>query len=74
MEESIEQIWSQGEPNLLADLTQLSEAPPVTDEDEDLLPVVVTAAINGLDISEKFPTFYRKMLTNPQLQKLFWTR
>jgi hypothetical protein len=69
--ESIEELWPRGEQKLWDDLLRLSAAAHNASEDEELLPVVVSAAFNGVDIAEQFPAFYQKMFANRRLQEAF---
>ena len=39
--------------------------------DNEMLSLIVNEALKGVDISTRFPTFYRKLLNNPDLRQAF---
>ena len=52
-------------------LDAASPRPKPTEDDIELLSLIVHDAANGLDIKERYPTFYRQMQANKDLQELF---
>ena len=50
------------------------EAPPLTERDQEWLPVVVRDALEGRDLGACHPNFFQKLLTNEQLRRTFLDR
>jgi hypothetical protein len=44
---------------------------PVTEADYEWLPKVIDASLRGNDIGCHYPAFFQKLLTNPNLRKMF---
>jgi hypothetical protein len=44
---------------------------PLTESDNEWLPLVVQDSIKGVDIGFQYPAFFQKLLTNPRLRRLF---
>jgi hypothetical protein len=55
---------------LLADLVQ-RDAVPCSDDDFDLLTLIVDEALRGVDVPERYPAFWRKMMANAELHTAF---
>lgn len=60
-----------GGKKLINDLAFFSGNFSISDEDEDFLPVILSAARGGIDIAKQYPKFYQKMLSNPALHEAF---
>jgi hypothetical protein len=57
---------------LADDLSQLdAQALPASTADDEMLSLIVDEASKGVDISKRYPTFYRKLLSNPDLRQAF---
>ncbi|MCP4356764.1 MAG: hypothetical protein GY796_01945 [Chloroflexi bacterium] len=48
-----------------------SHSPPVTESDNEWLPLVVTDSLKGIDIGFQYPAFFQKLLMNPRLRRQF---
>lgn len=70
-EESSQNFWPSGADRLIRDVLSRGAAAPISAEEQALLPIVVSAALDGQDIAALFPGFYRAMLANPGLQEAF---
>lgn len=46
-------------------------SPPVTESDNEWLPLVVKDSLRGVDIGFQYPAFFQKLLMNPRLRRLF---
>lgn len=46
-------------------------SPPVTEEDNHWLHLVVRDALSGHDIGADYPAFFQKLITNPNLRQAF---
>ncbi len=44
---------------------------PLTESDNEWLPLVVRDSLRGVDIGFQYPAFFQKLLTNPRLRRLF---
>jgi hypothetical protein len=44
---------------------------PLTESDNEWLPLVVRDSLKGVDIGFQYPAFFQKLLTNPRLRRLF---
>lgn len=55
---------------LLHDLV-LVNSPTLTEEDRPMLTIAIEEALNGVDISQKYPDFYKRMLQDAVLGDLF---
>jgi hypothetical protein len=69
--ESSDEFESQGESKLLRDLNHLSDGNMISSDEEALLPLVVSAALEGIDVAMQFPGFYRKFLASSALREAF---
>ena len=49
----------------------MSTASDFQKEDQQMLPIVLSDAINGLDIPTRYPVFFQKLLANNSLRKAF---
>lgn len=47
------------------------QTPPVTESDNEWLPLVVQDSIRGIDIGFQYPAFFQKLLVNARLRRLF---
>ena len=57
---------------LADDLSQLdAQALPASTADHEMLSLIVDEASKGVDISKRYPTFHRKLLSNPDLRQAF---
>jgi hypothetical protein len=57
---------------LLADLAQWNQEHEAgMDEDFELLALIVEEAARDVDIRQRFPTFWRKMMANAELYEAF---
>src|ERR1051325_4389457 len=57
---------------LADDLSQLNTASGSgIIEDEEMLSLIVEEANQGIDISKRYPSFYQKLLNNPDLRQAF---
>jgi hypothetical protein len=55
----------------LADDLIKFDARTTTRVDDEMLSIIVDEAYRGIDISKRYPTFYRKLLVNPSLRQAF---
>ncbi|MCI0649919.1 MAG: hypothetical protein L0332_11875 [Chloroflexi bacterium] len=55
---------------LLEDLTWISQA-SLEERDDEMFSIVVNDALEGVDITQRYPAFYRKLLANPPLLEAF---
>jgi hypothetical protein len=46
---------------------------PLTESDNEWLPLVVQDSLKGVDIGFQYPAFFQKLLTNPRLRLIFLT-
>ncbi len=46
-------------------------SPPLTERDNEWLPLVVQDSLKGVDIGFQYPSFFQKLLLNPRLRRLF---
>lgn len=46
---------------------------PLTESDNEWLPLVVRDTMEGIDIGFQYPAFFQKLLTNSRLRRLFLT-
>ncbi len=57
---------------LAEDISRLDTASGFgTLEDEEMLSLIVEEASQGIDISKRYPSFYQKLLSNPDLRQAF---
>ncbi len=57
---------------LLDDLSRVgTETLPISEADNDMLSIIVDEAIKGVEISKRYPDFYKKLLGNHELRKAF---
>ncbi len=66
--------WPEKGDQLLEDLAKFSALPKNTtssDEDNDMLSIVINDALSGIDIIKKYPNFYSQMLVNKELRTAF---
>lgn len=63
--------WPEGADGLLADLARPAQASPVGDDDYQMLSLVVNDALEGVDITVRYPGFYRKLLADGELRQAF---
>lgn len=47
------------------------ERPKITAEDGEMLSLVINDALEGVDITRRYPTFYRRLLANAHLRQIF---
>jgi len=59
--------WPEGGDRLLRELGRLEASA----EDMEMLSLVVNDALEGVDITRRYPTFYRRLLAEPQLRQIF---
>jgi hypothetical protein len=66
-------LWPETGDRLLADLSHLINAPDPASSEEDLemLSIVVNDALAGIDIMKKYPAFYARMLVDEELRTAF---
>jgi hypothetical protein len=55
----------------LADFIPLPEPTTSSDEDYDMLSIVVNDALSGIDVMKKYPNFYARILANGELRTAF---
>jgi hypothetical protein len=46
-------------------------SPPITESDNEWLPLVVQDSLKGVDIGFQYPSFFQKLLMNPRLRRIF---
>ncbi len=63
--------WPETADQLLAILAQTAQLPDTEEGDEDMLSLVVHEVLAGVDIAERYPTLYEKMLANPRMYQAF---
>jgi hypothetical protein len=64
--------WPESVDQLLNHIAQFdSQQPFLTGEDEEMLSLVVSSAIQGEDIAVQFPAYYQKLLAHPDLRESF---
>ncbi len=65
-------VWPEAGDEFLA-LLPVSRwnAPPLNDEDNEWLLIVVRDALRGLDIGSNYPAFFQKLITNTNLRQAF---
>lgn len=59
--------WPEGGDQLLRELGRLETSA----EDLEMLSLVVNDALEGVDITRRYPTFYRRLLADPYLRQIF---
>jgi hypothetical protein len=62
--------WPEAAKRLWLDLAQ-NDTTQIEQGDEMMLSIVVNDAIDGVDITERYPEFYQRMLQNPELFRAF---
>lgn len=63
--------WSQNADSLMTLLTQPAQPPSSDERDDHMLSLVVNDALTGIDIAQRYPTFYEKMVVTPWLYQAF---
>lgn len=65
--------WPETGDELIHDLSKLTPSPqePSSDEEYDMLSIVVNDALIGIDVVKKYPAFYARMLVDEELQSAF---
>lgn len=63
--------WLETADRLFHVLTPSSQELSVTKDDEEMLDLIVSDALNGVDITVQYPAFYRKLLANIELRQIF---
>lgn len=65
--------WPKSGDQLLSDLASFTSLPPnsTSDEDLDMLSIVVNDALSGIDVMKKYPNFYARILVNEELRTAF---
>jgi hypothetical protein len=65
--------WPETGDNLIHDLSKLTPSPQLklTDEEYDMLSIVVNDALLGIDVTRKYPAFYARMIVDEELQSAF---
>lgn len=63
--------WPEKADALLADLNQPAQLPFVGEVDYQMLSLVVNDALEGVDITARYPAFYRKLLADAELRQMF---
>lgn len=63
--------WAEAALQLLADLRLVASSPQDEVGDEDMLSIAVDDALKGIDVSQRYPQFFRQMLANPFLYESF---
>ena len=65
--------WPETGDHLILDLSKLTPSPQqdFTDEEYDMLSIVVNDALLGIDVTKKYPAFYARMLADEELQTAF---
>jgi hypothetical protein len=65
--------WPETAEELILDLSKLTPSPQLTptDEEYDMLSIVVNDALIGIDVVKKYPAFYARMLVDEVLQSAF---
>lgn len=63
--------WQERANLLLVDLNQPALLSSVTEADYQMLSLVVNDALEGVDVTVQYPTFYRKLLADAQLRGAF---
>lgn len=46
-------------------------SPPMTESDNEWLPLVVADSLKGVDIGYQYPAFFQKLLLNPKVRRQF---
>ncbi|MCL4261825.1 MAG: hypothetical protein KJ069_01350 [Anaerolineae bacterium] len=66
------QAWPAAGDDLLNLVPELYwHSTPLTDSDNEWLPLVVRDSLRGVDIGFQYPAFFQKLLLNPGLRRLF---
>jgi hypothetical protein len=60
----VDKLWEH-----LSQMQQKSE--PLSEEDENMLSLIIDEAMRGIDIANRYPTFFRKLLANSELREAF---
>ncbi|MBK8904557.1 MAG: hypothetical protein IPM53_25485 [Anaerolineaceae bacterium] len=63
--------WPQTADSLMTLLTQPAQPPGSDERDDHMLSLVVNDALTGIDIAQRYPTFYQKMMVTPWLFQAF---
>lgn len=63
--------WPEGADALLVDLSRPAHLSPAEEADYQMLSLVVNDALEGVDITARYPDFYRKMLADAALCQAF---
>ncbi len=63
--------WPETADRLFHVLTPSSQELSVTKDDEEMLDLIVSDALNGVDITVQYPAFYRKLLADIELRQIF---
>jgi hypothetical protein len=73
MSKHLKPLNSRKAPKRLADdLAELDRrSSPITPGDIEMLSIIINEALSGIDISKRYPTFYKKILRNPNLSRVF---
>lgn len=69
----ITEQWPETGDHLISDLAHFTPAPQPTssDEDYDMLSIIVNDALSGIDVMKKYPNFYARILANEELRTAF---
>lgn len=62
--------WPEPADRLLADLSDTAEPPDA--EDDEMLSLLINDALEGIDITARYPALYRRVLAVTQLRKAFF--
>lgn len=65
------EVWPETADQLLALLAEQSAQTTIDENLMDMFSLVVQDALSGIDISQRYPTFYGKMMADPALYAMF---
>lgn len=63
--------WPQTADSLMTLFTQPAQPPGSDERDDHMLSLIVSDALSGIDIAQRYPSFYQKMMGNPWLFQAF---
>lgn len=63
--------WPQATDPLMVHLTQTAHTSNFDERDSDMLSLVVSDALSGIDIAQRYPAFYERMVITPWLYQGF---
>lgn len=62
---------SQGMERLFDDLAHAGDVEPIRRENDAMFSLALDAALKGVDVSKRYPAFFRRLLTDPELRRDF---